>query len=236
LTEGELGSRVHLDSGTLAPLLKRLEKQGFVNRTRPENNERKLCLTLTEEGKALRERAKGIPCTMEENRLLLELQPGLTLCFVRGDRAAEPAVEESLSWYGWWEVYDSQGQMPDSWRDCCAELRPGDFGPELRLWDEDGSREEPMAVMQMEWDGSRFVSGSGFFLLTAVGENWVLDPAASPLEWQGSYRQGEEAFSYRILLRPWGQEWSVDQRLPFRYNDWYLPLIGSGEPMPERIG
>ena len=65
LTEGELGKRVHLDSGTLAPLLKRLEKQGFVNRTRPENNERKLCLTLTEEGKALQERAKDIPCTME---------------------------------------------------------------------------------------------------------------------------------------------------------------------------
>lgn len=50
MTEGELGKRVHLDSGTLAPLLKRLEKQGLVNRIRPDNNERKLFLTLTEEG------------------------------------------------------------------------------------------------------------------------------------------------------------------------------------------
>ena len=48
MTEGELGKKVHLDSGTLAPLLKRLEKQGLINRERPENNERKLFLTLTE--------------------------------------------------------------------------------------------------------------------------------------------------------------------------------------------
>ena len=178
-----------------------------------------------------------IPCTMEEDRLLLELQPGLTLCFVRGDRAAEPAVGESLSWYGWWEVSDSTGRMPDSWRDCCAQLRPGDFGPELRLWDEDGSREEPLAVLQMRWDGSRFLSQSGFFLLEQQGEGaWVLEPDASPLEFSGNYRQGEESFSYHVLLRPWGQEWSGEQRLPFRYNDWYLPLIGSGEAMPERIG
>ena len=146
-------------------------------------------------------------------------------------------MEESLSWYGWWEVSDSTGRMPDSWRDCCAQLRPGDFGPELRLWDEDGSREEPLAVLQMRWDGSRFLSQSGFFLLEQQGEGaWVLEPDASPLEFSGNYRQGEESFSYHVLLRPWGQEWSGEQRLPFRYNDWYLPLIGSGEAMPERIG
>ena len=35
MTEGELGKKVRLDSGTLAPLLKRLEKQGYIDRTRP---------------------------------------------------------------------------------------------------------------------------------------------------------------------------------------------------------
>lgn len=35
MTEGELGKIVHLDSGTLAPLLKRLDKQGYINRIRP---------------------------------------------------------------------------------------------------------------------------------------------------------------------------------------------------------
>jgi DNA-binding MarR family transcriptional regulator len=61
MTEGELGKKVCLDSGTLAPLLKRLEKQGMVNRTRPENNERTLLLTLTEKGSALREKALSVP-------------------------------------------------------------------------------------------------------------------------------------------------------------------------------
>ena len=65
MTEGELGKRVHLDSGTLAPLLKRLEKQGLVNRIRPDNNERKLFLALTEEGEALKEKAVMIPEAMK---------------------------------------------------------------------------------------------------------------------------------------------------------------------------
>lgn len=65
MTEGELGKKVHLDSGTLAPLLKRLEKQGLVNRVRPDNNERKLFLTLTEKGKALKEKALTVPEAMQ---------------------------------------------------------------------------------------------------------------------------------------------------------------------------
>ncbi len=65
MTEGDLGKRVHLDSGTLAPLLKRLEKQGLVNRIRPDNNERRLFLTLTEEGEVLKEKAVLIPEAMK---------------------------------------------------------------------------------------------------------------------------------------------------------------------------
>ena len=65
MTEGELGKKVCLDSGTLAPLLKRLEKQGMVNRTRPESNERTLLLTLTEKGSALREKALSVPQVMQ---------------------------------------------------------------------------------------------------------------------------------------------------------------------------
>lgn len=64
MTEGELGKKVHLDSGTLAPLLKRLEKQGYLQRIRPENNERKLFLSLTEQGEALKEKAKAVPAAM----------------------------------------------------------------------------------------------------------------------------------------------------------------------------
>ena len=53
MTEGDLGKILHLESGTLAPLLKRLE-----------SNERKLFLDLTENGRALRRRAEAIPCEM----------------------------------------------------------------------------------------------------------------------------------------------------------------------------
>lgn len=65
MTEGELGEKICLDSGTLAPLLKRLEKQGLVNRFRPENNERKLFLSLTDAGEALKEKAVHVPEAMQ---------------------------------------------------------------------------------------------------------------------------------------------------------------------------
>ena len=65
MTEGQLGRRIYLESGTLAPLLKRLEKAGYINRVRPENNERKLFLTLTKKGEELREKAKEVPAAMQ---------------------------------------------------------------------------------------------------------------------------------------------------------------------------
>ena len=81
MTEKELGKRVHLDSGTLAPLLKRLEKLGYVNRVRPESNERKLYISLTKGGEALKHEAAGIPqivkscmnLTQEETEMLRSL-------------------------------------------------------------------------------------------------------------------------------------------------------------------
>ena len=65
MTEGELGKKVYLDSGTLAPLLKRMEKQGYITRVRPKNNERKLFLSLTDQGEALKEKAKAVPAAMQ---------------------------------------------------------------------------------------------------------------------------------------------------------------------------
>ncbi len=64
LSESELGNKIHLDSGTLAPLLKRLEKTGYILRSRPENNERKLFVTLTEQGERLKEKATSVPYAM----------------------------------------------------------------------------------------------------------------------------------------------------------------------------
>lgn len=56
-----LGERLFLDSGTLTPLLKRLEQQGFVERTRDEVDERVVRIRLTDEGSALSSRAEAVP-------------------------------------------------------------------------------------------------------------------------------------------------------------------------------
>lgn len=50
-----LGERVFLDSGTLTPLLKKLEKKGYVDRIRETNDERNLQISLTERGKSIQE-------------------------------------------------------------------------------------------------------------------------------------------------------------------------------------
>ena len=65
MTEGELGKKLRLDSGTLAPLLKRLEKQGLIDRLRSADDERRLLVQLTQKGEALRRKALGVPEAMK---------------------------------------------------------------------------------------------------------------------------------------------------------------------------
>ena len=60
-TVGHLGARLHLDSGTLSPLLKRLEAIGYVRRERAADDERRVLITLTSAGRSLQERAACIP-------------------------------------------------------------------------------------------------------------------------------------------------------------------------------
>ncbi len=57
----ELGKKLFLDSGTLTPVLKSLEKKGFVRRQRSSEDERVLLVTVTPEGIALRDRASAVP-------------------------------------------------------------------------------------------------------------------------------------------------------------------------------
>jgi DNA-binding MarR family transcriptional regulator len=57
----ELGERLLLDSGTLTPLLKRMENSGLVERSRSREDERKVFVQLTEKGDALKEQAFAIP-------------------------------------------------------------------------------------------------------------------------------------------------------------------------------
>ncbi|MFI6046820.1 MarR family winged helix-turn-helix transcriptional regulator [Nocardia sp. NPDC051321] len=63
---GEVCHALALDSGTLSPLLKRLEAAGLVRRQRAEDDERRVDIQLTERGRDLRAEARGIPAEMAE--------------------------------------------------------------------------------------------------------------------------------------------------------------------------
>ena len=56
-----LGDMLFLDSGTLTPLLKKLENKGYITRSRNTNDERNLVISITEDGKKLKSKAKYVP-------------------------------------------------------------------------------------------------------------------------------------------------------------------------------
>ncbi|CAM3835631.1 MarR family winged helix-turn-helix transcriptional regulator [Kibdelosporangium persicum] len=77
----QIGAALHLDYGTVSPLLKRLETRGLVQRRRQADDERSVVVSLTPEGIAMRERAEAIPpaigCALgldeEDRRTLMDL-------------------------------------------------------------------------------------------------------------------------------------------------------------------
>jgi DNA-binding MarR family transcriptional regulator len=64
ISVGDLCRRLYLDSGTLTPLLKRMEEAGLLTRSRSSQDERVVIIRLTERGAAMRERAAEIPVQM----------------------------------------------------------------------------------------------------------------------------------------------------------------------------
>ncbi|MFE2827176.1 MarR family winged helix-turn-helix transcriptional regulator [Streptomyces sp. NPDC059271] len=93
-----LGEHLRLDSGTLSPLLKRLEAAGLVLRERSTRDERSVQVRLTEEGSALRERAVSVPrriaaatgADLEEIRELRDRLDRLTAALDRAARSETP--------------------------------------------------------------------------------------------------------------------------------------------------
>jgi DNA-binding MarR family transcriptional regulator len=61
LSVSEIGRKLMLDNGTLSPLLKKMEQAGLVARRRSSGDDRVVEITLTEEGRALQDRAKDVP-------------------------------------------------------------------------------------------------------------------------------------------------------------------------------
>ncbi len=66
ITVSALGERLYLDSGTLTPLLKRMEQGGLLLRQRSQEDERRVLVSLTAEGRKLKAKAAGIPaCVLQ---------------------------------------------------------------------------------------------------------------------------------------------------------------------------
>ena len=88
-----IGERLFLDSGTLTPLLKRLEASSLIARTRDDVDERQVKITLTKEGRALKKRAQDIP----QQVLCASGQPPETLMRLRSQLSA---IRKDLIDYG----------------------------------------------------------------------------------------------------------------------------------------
>ncbi|MBQ1536255.1 MAG: MarR family transcriptional regulator [Ruminococcus sp.] len=72
-TMGEIGKRLFLDNGTLTPMLKKLEKQGYLKRKREKTDERVVRISLTQQGWDLREAVKHVPaCVAHTLNLTIE--------------------------------------------------------------------------------------------------------------------------------------------------------------------
>lgn len=97
---GELGEQLLLDSGTLSPLLKRLEAVGLVSRSRAEGDSRRVVVHLTDAGHAMRATAERIQCSLleklemspDEAVLLHQLATRLTDSIRSGDDARQRAI------------------------------------------------------------------------------------------------------------------------------------------------
>ena len=73
ITVGEICDRLMLDNGTVSPLLKKMQQEGFVDKKRSDEDDRVVLITLTDEGRALQEKAKDVP---EKVACCIDLQPG----------------------------------------------------------------------------------------------------------------------------------------------------------------
>ena len=96
LQVSELGARLFLDSGTLTPLLKRLEAAGLVQRQRSSDDERRVHIHLTGSGRALKARAAQVPgCVLQATQCSLGDVVELTQRVqALRDRLASPAAAE----------------------------------------------------------------------------------------------------------------------------------------------
>ena len=156
-------------------------------------------------------------------------------------------------WYGWWQMTGCSGYYENMegrcWDVCGVIDISTDYTGTVTLWDEDYTRSEPMALASVSLNEAgtgehgTVMSEGGWFTDTALAHaDWIVDPGLldyDDLIWiDGDYENGDDTFHYDIYLRPWGLYWEdMDESgYPYRYTNWYLPLIDAGMPMPDAIG
>ena len=156
-------------------------------------------------------------------------------------------------WYGWWKMsgcYGDYESMEGNWWDVCGDIDIGtDYTGTITLWDEDYTRSEPMASVQVSLseagtgEHGTVMSEDGWFTNVALEHaDWIVDPGLLDYDdmiWiSGDYEDGDDEFHYDIYLRPWGLYWEdmEEDAYPYLYTDWYLPLIDAGKSMPDTIG
>ena len=156
-------------------------------------------------------------------------------------------------WYGWWKMsgcYGDYESMEGDWWDVCGVIDlDTDYTGTIELWDEDYTRSDPMASAQVSLSeagtgehGTVMSEGGWFTNVTLEHADWIVDPGLLDYDdmiWiSGDYEDGDDEFHYDIYLRPWGLYWKdmEEDAYPYRYTDWYLPLIDAGKSMPDAIG
>ncbi len=182
------------------------------------------------------------PGSLRDGEITLALlDDGVVLTLWREERiptlptpTPQPEIFSQLAgdYYGWWEITNSAGAMPDTWYDCCAEAALSENGLTLTFWDEQGTRKKPMGVLVFG-DESLTAADGWFWFDNAEGIEAAWD--GESLTVSGSHDAEGEVFDFALHLRPWGASWENTAQQPYSYRFWYLPLIEAGEEMPDEI-
>ena len=162
---------------------------------------------------------------------------------------AELPEKETLAgnWYGWWRIDHTSGDwahMYGYWWDCAAWVTgtaPGEYS--LTLRDEDMLEGKTTAWLSLAEKDGALVCTEGRLLDRDLPDESLeillsADNFGPLLTLRGRYTavMSKGAFSYEFFLRPWGSRWpEQEDAMPFRYRDWYLPLVEAGEDMPPEL-
>jgi len=166
-------------------------------------------------------------------------------------------------WYGWWIIdtaYGSYESMEGYFWDAYANIELGeDDTGRMLLWDMDYSKSAPMADVEVFFSYGAGENGAmwaedGFFMDADIGHaEWVADPAAMGFEIDDMIyidfvyedpNNSDNRFNGYIFLRPWGMLWDdledwyedgwpYDDMMPFKYEEWYKPLVIAGAELPD---